>query len=584
MSSSPKSSGSHPSYSEPTKIAARTQSLTHAVELLTTRREDAAIVPADHVTRVRDHLLASKIHGDRYAGEACRPSDIESWQSFRAASVGTRSADQLTVAYLAGPDPRNDLLALVELGLRPENIWAFEMDAAAISSGLSNLEELGLRGVKFIPVSIGDYFVSTPRRFDIIYIDACGPLPSDKAATARLMVDVFKHSALAPLGVLVTNFSKPDITKPATLEAYAFLVAAYLFPKGFMESAEGYMTGGAVDEGHALQNADDPGECFHTEVKTNFELHYGAFITRHIYDIASIIAPMMRLINSDLYKVLFVEDRKAAIARGRRYARFIPGIFADVDGEDEEGAVPDASETGSSDLAANGDDDTSEMDGDAIMAPSSYSLLWTLAACGFIEGGADFDPPPSAAGTTVKKWKNQLTGTPQGSVLPEDVISAFYAWRYDASLWSPAMQQIANFPYADLMPFLCDYPNQELGFFPAFAQLAYPAHGNIREAKRFRYVAEGKSTEMFLDVMAFDECRYVYDWLSAMHLVPDDWYDLSSQLTFRFALDAIVKDRRWFGDDFLYGCHSVGEDEDFPTSELAPRVNLSKDMSSAVGE
>lgn len=35
-------------YSQPTKIAARLASLKHAVELLTTRREAAAIVPADH--------------------------------------------------------------------------------------------------------------------------------------------------------------------------------------------------------------------------------------------------------------------------------------------------------------------------------------------------------------------------------------------------------------------------------------------------------------------------------------------------------------------------------------------------------
>lgn len=533
------------SYSQPTKIAARTQSLTHAVELLTSRRDAAAIVPADHAARVRDHLLASDISGDRYAGQACKPSDIESWQTFRAAAIGRRTPDELTVAYLAGPEPRNDLLALVELGLRPENIWAFELDAAVISAGLSDLEELGLRGVKFIPVAIGDYLVSTPRRFDIIYIDACGPLPSHKAATTRLLVDVFKHSALAPLGVLVTNFSMPDIARAATLEAYAFLVAAYLFPKGFMETADGYIADGAEAHSYSLQNPEKPDKCFHTEVKRNFDLHYGAFISRHIYDIASIIAPMMRLINSDLYKVLFVHDQEAAITRGKRYARF-----------------------------------AQEMDGEAIMDASSYSLLWTMTACGFIDGGADFEAPPSAAKTTIKKWKNQLTGTLQGALAPQDVIAAFYAWRYDVSLWSPAMQQIANFPYAELMPFLCDYPTKELGFFPAFAQLAYPAHGNIREAKRFRYVAEGKSTEMFVDVMAFDECRYIYDWLSAMHLVAGDWYDLSSQLTFRFALDGIVKDRRWFGDDYLYGCHSVGEDANFPTSELVARINLSENVAS----
>ncbi|MGY4298833.1 hypothetical protein ACVWXN_006928 [Bradyrhizobium sp. i1.4.4] len=91
-----------------------------------------------------------------------------------------------------------------------------------------------------------------------------------------------------------------------------------------------------------------------------------------------------------------------------------------------------------------------------------------------------------------------------------------------------------------------------------WSPLAYPTHCNVGEAKRFRYVAEGKATTMFLDVLPFDECRYVYDWFSALHLVPDDWNDLSAQLTFRFALDGIAKENRWYGDDFLFGCHAIG--------------------------
>jgi hypothetical protein len=136
------------------------------------------------------------------------------------------------------------------------------------------------------------------------------------------------------------------------------------------------------------------------------------------------------------------------------------------------------------------------------------------------------------------------------------------------------MRAIADFPYKDLMPFLCDWPTNEIGFYPCFAQMAYPAHPNIKETRRFRYVAEGKVTPMFLDVLAFDQCRYVYDWLSGMLLMTDDWFDLSSQLVFRFALDAIVKERRWFGDDFLFGCHVVGEGTAFPGATLSARMEL----------
>lgn len=574
------------SYNQPTKHSARTLSLTHAVTLLTTRRDEVAIVPGDYVERVKAALLASNMPGDAVTAAACEQIDIASWQAFRTNSVGTRTAEELTVAYLAGPEPSNDLLALVELGLRPENIWAFETDPHAIATGVADLKALGLRGVKFIPVSMDEYLIGTPRRFDIIYFDACGPLPSDKQKTVRRIVDIFKCGALAPLGVLISNFSRPDISKSHTLTDYASLVASYLFPKGFVE-ADGSMIEGPSVHGNELRNSTDDAGCFVSKVEADFEVHYGSFITRQIMDIAEIVAPTVRLISSKLHKVLFEEDWKKAAARGRRFAKFNPEAFADDDEEtasDELGIKPETDKVighvpvDEIEMHDQSDDDSVtdiEMDGEAICDPSRFSLIWTLAALGFYDIDENFEAPPASVKTFAKAWKNQLCGSPPGAVAIEDVIAAFYAWRDDKSLWSQAMKAIGSFPYREAMPFLCDVPSDELGFYPAFAQLAYPAHPNIREARRWRYVAEGKTTPMFLDVIAFDECRYVYDWLSAMHLVTNDWLDHSAQLTFRFALDAIVKERRWFGDDFLFGCHAVGEDEMFPTSELSQRIDLS---------
>lgn len=569
-----------PSYNQPTKNCARTLSLAHAVTLLTVRRDEAAIVPADYVNKVKAALLASDVSGDAETAAACEQSDISSWQDFRATCVGTRTAAELTVAYLAGPEPSNDLLALVALGLRPENIWAFEIDPQAIATGMKDLKALGLRGVKFVPVRMDDYLIGTPRRFDIIYFDACGPLPSNQQKTVRLIVDIFKYGALAPLGVLISNFSRPDISKPKTLDDYASLVASYLFPKGFVE-ADGSMIEGPPVYGFELRNTSNSDECFLSKVKTEFDEHYGSFITRQIMDIAEIVAPTVRLTSSKLHKVLFEEDLEKAAARGRRFAKFKPPLS----GADEEGAVDQVLGAKSEpaevighalgaeiDLEDLGTD--IETDGDAIVDPSFFSLVWTLAALGFYEIDENFDVPSASVKKFAGAWKNQLYGSPAGGGAVEDLIAAFYAWRHDKSLWSSAMKAIGSFPYRKEMPFLCDVPSEELGFYPAFAQLAYPSHPNIREARRWRYVAEGKTTPMFLDVIAFDECRYVYDWLSAMHLVTNDWLDRSAQLTFRFALDAIVKERRWFGDDFLYGCHAVGEDDMFPTSELSQRTDL----------
>lgn len=45
-----------------------------------------------------------------------------------AAAVGCRGPGELTVVYLAVPEPANDLEILIVLGVQPENIWAFELD------------------------------------------------------------------------------------------------------------------------------------------------------------------------------------------------------------------------------------------------------------------------------------------------------------------------------------------------------------------------------------------------------------------------------------------------------------------------
>lgn len=588
------------SYDQPTKNDARRLALSHAVELVTSRRENAAIVPADHTKRIRDHLLQDKFYGDRAVALACNPKDLESWRSFRLQTVGTRTSSEITVAYLAGPEPSNDMSVLLELGVRPENIWAFEIDEETADAGLEELRELRARGIKFIPVGIEDFFIGTPRRFDIIYFDACGAFPSKESNTLRALATMFRHSALAPLGVLVSNLACPDTSQAGVLDRYSFLIGAYLYPKSFMESKNGGSIEGPPTHGYIFNYSpsaedeiddDDPPKDFIDEVKANFEHYYGQFITRSLMDLATIVAPMSRLMSGDLWRVAFDADLKSSIRRGKRLVVFKPDV---AEGAEDE--IDIRRETSSTLPNVSGDADGDswdqtelesllsqdwETDGDAICDPHFFSLIWTLAACGRYAGATEFAAIPKGAESLIRTWRGGLVGKVEQKDLEaegkklEDLIALFYAWRHDPSLWTPAMQRIGDFPYRDNMPMLCDVPTTEIGFYPVFAQLAYPAHPNVRECKRFRYVAEGKVTSMFMDVIAFDECRYVHDWISALHLTPEDWEDLSAQLTFRFALDGIAREKRWMGDDFLYGCHVVGQSKEFPMSDLEPRLDLS---------
>ena len=228
------------SFKQPTKHAVRSKALAAAITMLTQDRESTAIVPSNHVRKVLGALAESEVNADRgYAGQ-CRSEDIDSWESFRTSQVGARAASDLTVAYLAGPEPSNDLQVLVQNGIRPENIWAFENETKTFAEALDDVERVSLRGVKLIELSLSDYLEGNPRRFDIIYLDACAPLPSHEQKTSLQLASIFRNLALAPLGVLITNFSEPDTTAEAghTLKKYARLVAAYLYPKPYLDVVE----------------------------------------------------------------------------------------------------------------------------------------------------------------------------------------------------------------------------------------------------------------------------------------------------------------------------------------------------------
>ncbi|MEB1547623.1 hypothetical protein VDQ94_01685 [Xanthomonas campestris pv. campestris] len=534
-------------YSQPTKKLARRKALTHAVQLLTERRSKCAITPQNYVDRIKNDLSRLDRHpGDNYAATAMLESDIESWRHFWKDTVGELRLEQVTVAYLAGPEPENDLLTLIELGIRPENIWAFENHENTFDSAKASLRSLGLRGVKLMQIRIDDYFSSTPKRFDIIYIDACAPFPSHSAQTTRTIANIFKNSSLSSLGVLITNFSKPDETKAITIRDYGQLIANYLFPKGWLDCFERHeetVTDGASESAYTLET-DEENELemksFVTYVADNFSDCYGSFITRMISDISSIISPAVRIFNSGLSDQL-THQFTHAVEMGN--------------------------------LRSHGDVD--EGGPELLSSPSNCSLLFTLVASNLIKDHENHLSLSNDQNKFNKRWANQLSGLGFEQITAIEAITAFYSIAQDESLWSDHMKELKNYDYFGKMPHLCDAPTEQIAFYSNFAQLAYPAHNNVSETKRYRYTAEGKTNEMYLDVMPFDECRYIYDWLPTAPFMDKDWDDRSRQLVFRAALDSLAKNNRWYQDDYLYGCHMVGINEkDFDAPTYSPRERI----------
>ncbi|SDH71099.1 class I SAM-dependent methyltransferase [Pseudomonas panipatensis] len=524
------------SYRQPTKTIARTLALTHAVKLLTTRRQKAAIAAKSYVRKARD-LCSTLNYGEyKLVATHCLDRDVKAWEDFRTSVVGRLNARDLTIAYLAGPEPTNDIMTLLDLGVRAENIWAFEVSDVEFERAIKDVRDSNIRGIKLIKMKMEEYFAATPRRFDVIYFDACATFPSNEKKTLQVVSSIFRNSALNPLGVLITNFSAPDKNNELDLKNYSHLIASYLYPKRTLDARSGkifYAGCSAEEHGMSVSETtmhslaeDDPAESdgendldseyLFDKVASNFDFYYGSYITRQIMDIGAITAPTERLISSKLWDNMFVRREDLAVS-SRKY--FLNDEFSYI----HEGG--------------------------------NFSLLRTID---FLDIHKDKKIPyPDSARTFFRRWMNQLIETNGDENRGVETILAFYACKDDRSLWRAGMLDVRDFKYRLEMPQLCDVPTEELGFYPVFAQFSYPAHLNVKEAKRFTYVADGKKNRMFLDVLPFDECRYIYDWLSSGHLVAGDLEVMSTQLTFRLALDALVKNNHNYQDDFLYGGHAL---------------------------
>jgi len=530
-------------YSQPTKVRARTLALSHAVEILTTRREHAAVVPKGYVARVQRTLSEREGTLDAYAASSCEGDLIAAWEDFWFSKVGAKTPSDLTIAYLAGPEPLNDFRELVRLGVHPHNIFGFESETKEFNQALAAAKASDFPLLKIIKMPLERYLQAVPMSFDIIYFDACGPFPSPTQRTLRTVATIFRYQRLNPLSVLITNFAGPDTTNTMLTRSFADLVSGALYPRAFQESddpewnlAEGPASNGLVPK--------EPGsnDSFFDIVLKDLPRYYGYFITRQLFDLGSFIVPLSRLASggsASLWSTFFAKS-----------AEEIAKMAVDRKMFDAEG---------------NG--------GDYIVDPDMNALGWTLSALLDAHRTSDYPAVEPQSKNLLQAWARELGGSPEISA--REAIDAYYLLRNlpDRELLKPAMRQLLiGYRYLQSMHMFCDVPTSELALFPVLAQFSYPYHYNVQETQRYRYVAEGKSANMYLDVIPFDTCRYLYDWLPSTELVSESFDLAGHQLVYRFALDALLKHSMRYNTEYVFGGHVIGFNEDgYSERLLRPR-------------
>lgn len=80
---------------------------------------------------------------------------------------------------------------------------------------------------------------------------------------------------------------------------------------------------------------------------------------------------------------------------------------------------------------------------------------------------------------------------------------------------------------------------------------------------------------MFTDVMVYDECRYIYEWLPTFHQIVSAFKNVSWQYVFRFALDGLVKMRQNYNNEFFFQGSIVSNTiEQFSNKIMQERIEI----------
>ncbi|NLH74842.1 MAG: hypothetical protein GX456_17470 [Verrucomicrobia bacterium] len=485
-------------FNQPEKKQARWLALCHAVESLTTYRHTSPVVTLDHFKRGMKYVCDML---EKHTSFPCPHEQVkeksEAFAELHRTRVGKRKANELQVLFLSGPEPMNDLEVMFELGITPENIWAVEADKEIFDQAVESLFVSGY-GIKIYRGGLKQFFEIVPQQFDIIYFDACGPLPSSKPSTLDVLRQLFERQRLAPLGVLITNFSQAN-QDGHSLDLWAKRLGSWFFTRDDWEDFE---------------------NDYWKHVAEQIHDYYSNFVTRFVIEFGGLLMPWWRVAALDgtrreYYSAAF-SDR---IDLGPLQAEWLkleaaPEAMFFQDSFPAYRRVLQMVEEN----VPKGDplrrlfcDDTLNR----VKLSDAVWLAYALRNCG--------DPGFSATSELNKKACSQAA------------VEALNSFR-----WIDQDERI-----------FCDEPCPHLLADLLLGLYGFPYHCNVAKQRRWRYVATGKVTPMYLDVFVMDQARYFYDLVPTLPLLvdrlrfPDQWI-------LRVCMDGIFRHTRWVCGEWFY--------------------------------
>lgn len=268
-----------------------------AVECLTQNRENACCVKRNYVRDIYDFFTLTEDESTTKA-EALKINinDITNWEKLHDSFIGKKSVSDLSVCYLAGPEPLNDYTEFINLGILPQNIWSFEMDNSNYAEATRNASSLSYPMPRVINQKLENFLHETPKKFDIIYVDACGSIPSNRHAL-KCISAIFDNQRINSPGVVISNFAEPD---EQDYLKFNQLILPYLY---FKSTNQCYQTLNETIEGLTSKKAITDFE--------KFRANYSDFISAVMRDIPSVYIPLKRMSYSSYLRPLFDENKQS---------------------------------------------------------------------------------------------------------------------------------------------------------------------------------------------------------------------------------------------------------------------------------
>lgn len=501
-------------YTQNLKSKARHDTLFYAVDLLTTNRNKSCCIDRSYIRKMYDYFVNLDDCRDKQEVKKIDTSYMKSWEKLHDSFLNYKRPEDLVVCYLSGPEPQNDFNELLLLGIHPQNIWAFESDTQTYQQAVQSYENLPFPQPKIVKGSIEQFFKFTPKKFDIIYIDSCGTISSNQHVL-RIIASMFKFHRLNSPGIVITNFASPDTSNETEVNEYSMMMAQYLLFKSALSDKI------TIDlKTWKIQQLDN----LYNQIKSNFDDFYSEFITRVLMDLPSVIIPSQRFVNSEYINNIGINIRNLV------NKKFTVDEFHEI---------------------------------------NNNSIYKFLALNDLVEKEYNYK---SLCNSKISTLIKEMNGLDEFSINIFNCMRYLYALKKDDSLLKPDIKDIKGFfDCKDGIYRFLDVTNGNLFFDLIINQMSYPMHYNTDFIKRYKYKA--KKTNMYMDILVLDECRYIYEWLPTIHLIKNAFRDLSWQYTFRFALDGLVKKRLKYNNEYFFQGSVISKNHEiFGCRELNDRI------------